>query len=156
MESGRHRHLCAHGGLAGNAGASSALRLVPCGLHPRRADGCAGRLVGQKNRDGQRVWRKAGQYGRPCVLRRPAAPAFPVLRQALPAAIWYAVAAVVLVRLVSYGAAAVKYHRFAFLHTWLNKLTGGATFLLPYALALSSGVTYSWFVCALALAASLE
>ena len=81
---------------------------------------------------------------------------FPVLRQALPAAIWYAVAAVVLVRLVSYGAAAVKYHRFAFLHTWLNKLTGGATFLLPYALALSSGVTYSWFVCVLALAASAE
>ena len=80
----------------------------------------------------------------------------PVLRQARPAAIWYAVAAVVLVRLVSYGAAAVKYHRFAFLHTWLNKLTGGATFLLPYALALSSGVTYSWFVCVLALAASAE
>ena len=81
---------------------------------------------------------------------------FPVLRQALPAAIWYAVAAVVLVRLVSCGAAAVKYHRFAFLHTWLNKLTGGAAFLLPYVLALSTGVTYSWFVCALALAASSE
>lgn len=81
---------------------------------------------------------------------------FPVLWQALPAMIWYAVAAVVLVRMVAYAVAAVKYHRFASLHTWLNKLTGGAVYLLPYVLALSTGVTYSWFVCALALAASLE
>ena len=81
---------------------------------------------------------------------------FPVLRQALPAAIRYVVAAVVLVRLVAYAVAAVKYHRFASLHTWLNKLTGGAAFLLPYVLVLSSGVTYSWFVCILALAASAE
>lgn len=81
---------------------------------------------------------------------------FPVLWQALPAMIWYAVAAVVLVRLAAYAVAAVKYHRFASLHTWLNKLTGGAVFLLLYVLALSTGVTYSWAACALALAASLE
>lgn len=81
---------------------------------------------------------------------------FPVLRQALPATIWYVVAAVVLVRLVAYAVAAVKYHCFASLHTWLNKLAGGAAFLLPYALALSTGVIYSWFVCVLALAASTE
>ena len=81
---------------------------------------------------------------------------FPVLWQALPAMIWYAVAAVVLVRLAAYAVAAVKYHRFASLHTWLNKLTGGAVFLLPYVLARSTGVTYSWAACALALAASLE
>lgn len=68
---------------------------------------------------------------------------FPVLWQALSAMIWYAVAAVVLVRLAAYAVAAVKYHRFASLHTWLNKLTGGAVFLLPYVLALSTGVTYS-------------
>ena len=81
---------------------------------------------------------------------------FPVLRQALPVSVWYVVTAVALVRMVAYAVAAVKYHRFASLHTWLNKLTGGAVFLLPYVLALSTGVTYSWFVCALALAASLE
>ena len=77
---------------------------------------------------------------------------FPVLRQALPMTIWYAVAVILLVRLAAYAAAGIKYHRFAS----LNKLTGGAVFLLPYVLALSSGVTYSWFVCALALAASAE
>ena len=81
---------------------------------------------------------------------------FPVLRQALPMTIWYAVAVILLVRLAAYAAAGIKYHRFASLHTRLNKLTGGAVFLLPYVLALSTGVTYSWFVCALALAASLE
>ena len=81
---------------------------------------------------------------------------FPVLWRALPVAVWIVVALVLLVRLCAYCVAAAKYHRFASLHTWLNKLTGGATFLLPYALALSSGVTYSWFVCVLALAASAE
>ena len=81
---------------------------------------------------------------------------FPVLRQTLPVSVWYVVTAVALVRMVAYAVAAVKYHRFASLHTWLNKLTGGAVFLLPYVLALSTGVTYSWAACALALAASLE
>ena len=81
---------------------------------------------------------------------------FPVLRQALPVSVWYVVTAVALVRMVAYAVAAVKYHRFASLHTRLNKLTGGAIFLLPYILAISTGVVYSWTVCALASAASLE
>ena len=81
---------------------------------------------------------------------------FPVLRQALPVSVWYVVTAVALVRMVAYAVAAVKYHRFASLHTWLNKLTGGAIFLLPYILAISTGVAYSWTVCVLACAASLE
>lgn len=81
---------------------------------------------------------------------------FPVLRRTLPGEIWYAVAVVVLVRLAAYAVAAIKYHRFAALHTRMNKLTGGAVFLLPYVLAVSPGVKYSWVVCALALAASME
>ena len=54
---------------------------------------------------------------------------FPVLWQKLPTAIWYVVAAIVLVRLAAYAAAAVQYHQFAALHTWLNKLTGAGVFL---------------------------
>lgn len=81
---------------------------------------------------------------------------FPVLWQALPMAIWYAVAVIFLVRLAAYAAAAVKYHRFSALHTWLNKLTGVSIFLLPCVLAVSKGVVYSWVVCILAFAASLE
>ena len=81
---------------------------------------------------------------------------FPVLWQALPAAIWYAVAGIFLTRLAAYAAAAIKYHCFASLHTWLNKLTGIGVFLLPYVFAVSTGVGYSWAVCVLALTASLE
>lgn len=81
---------------------------------------------------------------------------FPVLYQTLPSEIWYAVSGIVLVRLAAYATAAVKYHRFASLHTWLNKLTGVAVFLLPYFLLVSSIVVYSWAVCILAFAASAE
>ena len=81
---------------------------------------------------------------------------FPVLWQLLPVVIWYAVAAIIIVRLAAYITAAVKYHRFASLHTWLNKLTGAALFLLPYVLAASTGIVYSWTVCIIALAASAE
>ena len=80
----------------------------------------------------------------------------PLLWQELPVIVWYAAAVILLVRLAAFSVAAIRYRRFAALHTWLNKLTGGAAFLLPYVLALSSGVTYSWFVCVLALATSAE
>lgn len=81
---------------------------------------------------------------------------FPVLRQRMPVGIWYAVAAVVLVRLAAYAVAFCKYRQFAALHTRLNKLTGAAVFLLPYVLAVSAGGPYSWAVCLLALAAAAE
>lgn len=81
---------------------------------------------------------------------------FPVLYQTLPGAIWYAVFGIVLVRLAAYVTAAIKYHCFASLHTWLNKLTGVAVFLLPYVLLFSSLVVYSWTVCILAFAAAAE
>ena len=80
----------------------------------------------------------------------------PVLQQTLPAAIGYAVAGIFLVRIAAYTVAAVKFHRFAALHTRLNKLTGGAIFLLPYVLAVSRGIFYGWAVCVLAFAASAE
>ena len=74
----------------------------------------------------------------------------------LPAAVWFGAAGVLAVRLISYGVAAVKYRRFASLHTWLNKLTGGAIFLLPYVLSGPGGIAYSWGVCLIAFAASAE
>ena len=80
----------------------------------------------------------------------------PVLWQMLPMTLWYAAAAVVFVRLMSYVVAGIKYHRFASLHTWLNKLTGVGVFLLPYALVVTDGVTYTWAVCVLAFVSSVE
>ena len=81
---------------------------------------------------------------------------FPVLWRMLPVSVWYAVAVTLLVRLAAYTTASVRYHRFAALHTWLNKLTGGACFLLPYVLSASTGVICWWMVCILAFEASLE
>ena len=81
---------------------------------------------------------------------------FPDLWRKLPRAIWIAVGAILAVRLASYITAAVKYRRFAALHTYLNKLTGGAVFLLPYMQALSAAPIYAWIVCALGLIASAE
>lgn len=80
----------------------------------------------------------------------------PILLQILPGEIWYAVSGIVIVRLAAYATAAVKFHRFASLHTWLNKLTGVAVFLLPYILMTSFRVVYSWAVCILAFVASAE
>lgn len=81
---------------------------------------------------------------------------FPILWSILPVQIWYAVGAAFLIRVTSYLLAAVKYRRFASLHTYLNKLTGGAVFLLPYLLTSPHAEAYCWTVCAAALTASLE
>ena len=81
---------------------------------------------------------------------------FPRLFKMLPKRIWIYAAAAVSIRLGSYLAAFIKYKRFASLHTYMNKLTGAAVFLLPYALAMTTGVVYSWGLCVLAFAASAE
>lgn len=81
---------------------------------------------------------------------------FPFLLKMLSIQIWYVVVGILLLRLSAYCVAAIKYRRFASLHTWLNKLTGGAVFLLPYMLVVSSGTAYSWVICVLACAASFE
>ena len=82
--------------------------------------------------------------------------ALPVVYSEMPEGIWYTVCAVLVVRLTAYAVGALRYRRFAALHTWLNKLTGGAIFLLPYALVFSYGTGYLRIVCALALLAAAE
>lgn len=81
---------------------------------------------------------------------------FPLLWNTLPGSIWYAAAAVAIVRISAYLTAAVKYRRFASAHTYLNKLTGAAVFLIPFLLATAYASAYCWAVCAVAAAASLE
>ena len=79
-----------------------------------------------------------------------------VLYETLPVQILYCAAAILVLRLSAYITAAGKYRRFASLHTYMNKLTGAALFLLPYALAMTTGGVYSWGLCVLAFAASAE
>lgn len=81
---------------------------------------------------------------------------FPLLWDTLPGIIRYAVAAVIVVRISAYLTAAVKYRRFASLHTYLNKLTGAAVFLIPFLLVTKYSAAYCWAVCAVAAASSLE
>lgn len=81
---------------------------------------------------------------------------FPFLWSVLPKDIWYAVAVILLVRLGAYLIAAVKYRRFASLHTYLNKLTGGAVFLIPFLLPTPYASIFCRVVCAVAAVAALE
>ena len=80
----------------------------------------------------------------------------PVLWQLLPGVFWALLGAVLLIRLCAYGVAAVRYGRFAALHTYMNKLTGAAVFLLPYILRLPFAPAYCWAVWAVAALASTE
>lgn len=81
---------------------------------------------------------------------------FPVLWTRLPAGIWYFFCAVLAVRICSYVTAAVKYHRFASTHTWLNKLTGASAFSLPFVLLLPCDTVLCWAICTVSAAASAE
>lgn len=81
---------------------------------------------------------------------------FPFLWNTLPMDIWYGVAFILILRISAYGIAAVKYRRFASLHTCLNKVTGGAVFLVPFLLVTEYAAAYCRITCAIAAAAALE
>ena len=57
---------------------------------------------------------------------------FPELCGTLTPLIWCVIAVAALLRVISYITAAIKYHCFASLHTYMNKLTGFLVFTLPY------------------------
>ena len=81
---------------------------------------------------------------------------FPVLLKVLPHALWTAVSIVVLIRILAYIVAAIKYHRFASQHTWLNKASGASVFLIPYIINLQYAVPICCVLCSIAGLASLE
>lgn len=81
---------------------------------------------------------------------------FPTLWSMLPKSIWYAVAAVFVIRISAYTAAALRYRLFASMHTYLNKLTGAAVFLAPFSLVTDFAVGYCWAVTVVAATASFE
>lgn len=81
---------------------------------------------------------------------------FPYLLNRLPNDIWYAVAILFCIRISSYIIAGIKYRIFASLHTYLNKLTGIAVFLIPFLLVTDYVEAFCWIVCAFSVLASLE
>jgi len=80
----------------------------------------------------------------------------PVLWAVLPRVIWLGVALVVFLRLCSYAVAAIKFHRFASLHTLMNKLTGATVFALPYVVMTPIITAYCWGLFVLSLCATVE
>lgn len=85
-----------------------------------------------------------------------AAKLLPALHARLPEMMWWMIGGIVLVRLCAYGVAAVKYRRFAALHTWMNKLTGAAVFAVPCILPLKAFVPLCAVFCGIAALAALE
>ena len=81
---------------------------------------------------------------------------FPVLWAVLPRVIWFGVGAVFLVRLCSYAVAALRFRRFASLHTIFNKLTGASVFAIPYLIRTPLATPFCWGVCILAGLGSLQ
>lgn len=80
----------------------------------------------------------------------------PVLLERLSLTLWCAIGVAVLLRLSAYITAAVKYHRFASLHTLFNKLTGAAVFTVPFILLTSVALPLCWCVCGVATVASAQ
>lgn len=80
---------------------------------------------------------------------------FPELWKRLPVKIWIAVGGILLLRLVSYLYVAVRFHRFASLHTYWNKVTGASIFAIPYTLKHSIVVPFCWCVVAIAFIAAI-
>lgn len=80
----------------------------------------------------------------------------PILITKLPNEIWYAAAVIFCIRISAYITSAVKYRLFASLHTYLNKLTGAAVFLIPFLLITDYAVVFCRIVCVVAATSSLE
>ncbi len=82
--------------------------------------------------------------------------AFPVLWDILPVWVWFIALSVAAVRVVSYLTAAIKYKKFAAMHTYLNKLTGILVFVVPYFVIWGGLTPVSVAVCVVALLAAVE
>lgn len=80
----------------------------------------------------------------------------PVLCSKLTPSIWYIVIATVIIRIISYMVAAIKYRRFASLHTYMNKLTGFLVFTLPYILFLPFAESACMIISVVAVLAAME
>lgn len=80
----------------------------------------------------------------------------PYLYVRVSTVVWYMVAAVVAIRLLSYIVAAVKFKMFSSCHTFGNKATGAAVFFTPYALAFLNNTAVCIAVCVIGALSSAE
>lgn len=80
----------------------------------------------------------------------------PVICSKFTPLIWCIIAAAVMIRIISYAAAAIKYRRFASLHTYLNKLTGFFVFTVPYIIFMPFAESACMIISVVAVLAATE
>lgn len=80
----------------------------------------------------------------------------PKLQEVFPGWLWYHVVLLITLRLAGYLVAALRYKKFASLHTYMNKATGASMFAVPYFLPTPYGAAYCIGVGVVALIAVLE
>lgn len=79
----------------------------------------------------------------------------PLLSKMLPGGIWYVLLAIVILRIFTYIFTAIKYKVFMSNHTYLNKMTGFCTFLIPYVIRIPNVlVGFCTLTCAICAVAS--
>lgn len=81
---------------------------------------------------------------------------FPKLLEVLPLNLWIYTIITIIVRVSAYLVAAFRYHRFASIHTYFNKVTGLGVFLIPIMLMTPFDIPYCYAACTLAFLSSLE
>ena len=81
---------------------------------------------------------------------------FPLLVVSLPTWIWACVGLDLVIRMICYLTAWRKFHRFASLHTWMNKASGLAVFLIPYSMGKTWELPYCLVAVAVAGLAAVE
>ena len=80
----------------------------------------------------------------------------PELRLRLPTWIWYYIFTIVGLRIFSYAFAAIRLHKFASIHSILNKLTGASVFGVGLVIKQPWLPVYAVIVCTIAIAAALQ
>lgn len=116
------------------------------------ADGIVARLTGAVSEFGAKLDSVADLFFYTTMLVK----ILPKLRKVLPRWIWIAVGILLFMRAVTYFFVAVKFKRFASIHTYLNKLTGATVFAVPYFLTTRAGVGLCIIICVIAVFAVTE
>lgn len=80
----------------------------------------------------------------------------PVLCKTLMPLHWNIITVVVILRLACYTVALIKYHCFAPLHTYLNKLTGLLIFTIPFIIFQPLAKVICLIICVVAMVAAAE
>lgn len=81
---------------------------------------------------------------------------FVVINIEIPIFLWLCILCIALLRFVSYGIGFYKYHTFAPLHTYTNKITGALIFMAPIFYSVWGLVVMSLILCIMAFASALE